>query len=227
MDLSRLKSYHGYQSSIIPFSSGYYIYLASWDRTPTNFSSFSNLWVITPEDHRILFADPSSSSRIVCIYHEFQEIFGAAISLEWFSDEHLMVRCASVDGDHEINMELFLKETRSSRLLAALASSPPNPLMVSKPMVTISNLLANLLVTKGGMKMVGNTETGQPFYHGATDRLMIVQKGSTIMDGKDLGDISRPTWPVEFGDAIPIFQPVIKLGTLYIPYEKDMLVDGE
>jgi hypothetical protein len=43
------------------------------------------------------------------------------------------------------------------------------------------------------------------------------------LNGEDLGDVSSPTWPVEFGDAVPFVQPVIKLGTLYIPYEQEMM----
>jgi hypothetical protein len=74
--------------------------------------------------------------------------------------------------------------------------------------------------------MVGNTETGQPFYNGAIDKLMIVQKGSAIMNSKDLGNVSKPTWSVEFGNAVPFLQSVIKLGSLYIPYEENMLVNG-
>jgi hypothetical protein len=150
MDLSSLKPYHGYQSSFIPFTSGYYLYLASWDRTPTSFFAFSNVWVITPEDRRILFADPPDSSEIVCLYHDFHEIYGASISLDWASENHLRVQCASLNGDHELNAEFYVHETLSSRLLLALASSPPTPFRVSKPMVAISNFLLNLLVTKGG-----------------------------------------------------------------------------
>ena len=226
MDPSSLKAYHGYQSSLIPFSSGYYLYLASWDSTPTDFSSFANLWVITPEDKRILFADPPASSAIVCIYHDFHEIYGASIALDWASEDHLLVRCASLDGDHELNVELYLRETRSSRLLVALASSPPNRFVLSKPVAAISNFLVNLLVTKGGMTLTGKTETGQPFYHGASDRVMLVKNGSATLNDEDLGNVSSPTWPVEFGDAIPSVQPALKLGTLYIPYEKGMLEDS-
>jgi hypothetical protein len=223
MDLSSLKAYHGYQSSFIPFSSGYYLYLASWDGTPTDFSSFSNVWVITPEDKRILFSDPPASSEIVCIYHDFHEIYGASISLDWVSGDHLLVQCASLDGDHELRIEFRVHETLASRLLVALAGSPPTRFMVSKPMVAVSNFLVNVLIARGGSAMVGKTETGQPFYHGAADRVMLVKKGSATMNGKDLGHVSSPTWPVEFGDAVPFFRPAIKLGTLYIPYEKGML----
>lgn len=223
MDISVLKAYHGYQSSIIPFSSAYYFYLASWDSTPTRYSSFSNIWVVTPEDKRILLADPPASSEIVCIYHLFHEIYGASISLEWASENQLLVQCASIDGQHELKAEFFLKENLASRLLVALVSSRPTQFMVSKPVVALSNFLLNVLVTKGGAMMFGKTETGKPFYNGSADRLMLVEKGSAMMDGKDLGEVSKPAWPVKFGDAIPYVQPVIKLGTLYIPFTEELL----
>jgi hypothetical protein len=60
-------------------------------------------------------------------------------------------------------------------------------------MVAISNFLLNLLVTKGGAIMVGKTETGQPYYVGEADRLMLVEKGSATMNGVDLGEVSSPT----------------------------------
>jgi len=226
MDLSKLKAFHGYQSSLIPFSSAYYLYLASWDSTPTSFSSFSNIWVVTPEDKRILFADPPASSEIVCIYHDFHEIYSASISLDWVSENHLLVQCASLNGDHELNAEFYLHETLSGRLFGALPSGPPTRFMVSNPMVATLNFLVNLLVTRGGSTVFGKTETGQPFFTGSADRLMIVKKGFATMDGKDLGEVSSPTWPIEFGDAGPSIQPVIKLGTLYIPYEEEMLEDN-
>jgi len=222
MDLSRLKPYHGYQSSFIPFSSGYYLYLASWDSTPTRFPSFSNLWVIRPDDHRILFADPAESSQIVCIYHKFDEIFGASISLDWSSQNDLQVQCVSDDGSYSINMELELRTTRASRLLVALGGGPPNPITVSKPVSALLNFMVNLLVAKGGMRIVGKTETGQPFYNGATERLMLVQRGSAVSNAKELGHVTSPTWPVEFGDSVSSVQAVLKLGTLFIPYEEEL-----
>jgi hypothetical protein len=226
MDLSLLKPYHGYQSSFIPLSSGYYLYLASWDSTPTLFPSFSNLWVITPEDKRMLFADPPASSEIVCIYHDFDEINAAAISLDWASEDHLRVQCASLDGKHEVGIEFLLHETVASRLLVSVAGGPPTRFMVSKPMVAVSNFLVNMLIARGGSRLVGKTETGQSFYHGASERVMLVKKGSAAMNGRDLGEVSSPTWPIKFGDAVPFAQPVIKLGTLYIPYEEEMLEGG-
>lgn len=223
MDPSILKAFHGYQSSFIPFSSAYYLYLCRWDSTPTSFSSFSNIWVVTPEDNRILFADPLDSRDIPCIYHDFHEVYGASITLDWASENHLLVQCASDTGDQELNFELAVRETLSSRLIAALAPSRPTRFTVSRTMIALANFLMNLLVTKGGTTMSGMTETGQPFYVGASERLMLIERGSATVNGMDLGDVSSPTWPVEFGDFVPCVQPVIRLGTLYIPYEEDTL----
>ena len=213
MDLSTLKPFHGYQSSIIPFSNSYYFYLVSWDGTPTDFSSFSNVWVVTPEDKRILFADPPASSEIVCIYHDFHEIYGASISLDWASEDQLQVQCVSLNGDHELKVVFYLHEKLSSRLLIALASSPPTRFRISKPMVAISNFLVNLFVSKGGSVILGKTETGQPFYYGSAERLFHIIKGSATLNGEDLGEVSSPTWPVEFGDAVPFVHSVIRLGS--------------
>jgi hypothetical protein len=223
MNIPLFKKYHGYQSSIIPFSSGYYLYLASWDSTPTHFTSYTNLWLITPEDKRMLFSDPPASSPIVCLYHDFHEIHPTSISLDWASENHLQVECASQDGDHEFKIEFLLHETLASRFLIALASSPPTRLTVSKPWVAISNFLVDLFITGGGSATCGKTETGMSFYVAEADRVMLIKEGSAVYNGKDLGTVSKPTWPIEFGDAVPSVRAVIRLGNLYMPFEKDML----
>lgn len=227
MDISSLKPFHGYQSSITPLTSGYYVYLASWDQTPTKIPLFSNVWLITPEDTRILFADPPACSEIVCLYHDFHEIYDASIMLNWISEDQLTVDCKSLDGQFDLSIDYHLKETWSTRLLLALGSGPPTPFRLSKPMLEISNFLVNSLVSKRGSILLGYTETGQPFYHGDTDRLFIVTGGTMSLNGENIGTFTHPTWRVEFGDAVPYFNPVLKLGTLFIPFEQDMLEEGE
>jgi hypothetical protein len=226
MDLPNLRAFYGSQSSLIPFTSNYYLYFTRWDSTPTPFSPYANIWVITPENRRILFADPPASIEIACIYHNFDEVHGEAISLDWLPENHLQIHCESHDGEYELSVDFHLYETLSSRLLVAIASSPPTRFMVSKPMTALSNLLVNFLVTKGGLTVVGKTETGQPFYTGKADRLMLIKEGSATMNGRDLGDVSSPTWPIEFGDVIPPVRSVIRLGTLYLPYDEEMLKES-
>ncbi len=226
MKLSDLKRFHGYQSSFIPFASGHYFYLASWDATPTSLSAFSNVWVVTPDNTRMLFADPSASSDIVRIYHAFDEVYGASISVQHEPDNQLRVECVSDNGKHDLGFRLTLHETLASRLITALSGSPPTRLRVSKPALAISDFLVNLLVAGQGSRMYGKTETGMPYYHGATERLLTVTSGSARLDGTELGEVCSPTWDVEFGDSVPFAHPVVKIGSLHIPYDDEMLKRG-
>ena len=223
MDISALKQFHGIQSSITALSSRYYLYLASWDKTPTEFPRFSNIWLVTPDDHRILFSDPPKSSSIVCIYHDFDEIIGSSINVNWIAEDHLQVRCNSVDDLHTLEFDFLVKETVSSKILISVASGPPTPFKVSRPMIKLSNFLVNKIIAGSGSVFVGVTETGQPFYHGDTERLYHITQGSVIYNNKDIGMVSKPTWPITFGDAVPFVKPTIKLGTLHIPFEHEML----
>jgi hypothetical protein len=223
MDITTLRPFHGYQSSIVPLAAGYYFYLASWDKTPTPFPHFTNIWLITPDNHRLLFADPPASSAIVCLYHEFDEILGAAITMTWETESHVRLRCASLDGGHKLEIDFRVQETLAAKVLLALAGGSPTPFRVSAPMLKLSDFLVNRIVAKGGSAIAGVTETGQPFYHGDTERLFQISACSAAHNGLDLGGRSRPTWPVTFGDAVPYVVPVLKVGTLYIPFAPAML----
>ena len=99
-DLSSLKPYHGYQSSIIPLSRGYYFYLASWDSTPTQFSRFSNVWLVTPENKRFLFSDPPASSEIVCICHLGGRSYQVA---NYLQNQGFKLRNSVCGGSHHKN----------------------------------------------------------------------------------------------------------------------------
>lgn len=226
MDLSALKKYHGIQSSIIPFSSQYYFYLASWDNTPTDFPQFTNIWLITPDNHRMLFSDPPDSSKIVCIYHDFDEIIASSINIDWITENHLQVRCTSLDDLHKLEVDFRVKETISAKILIAMAGGPPTPFRVSKLMIKLSDFLVNRLIATSGSAILGVTETGKPFYHGETEKLLHITQGSASYNNNGLGKVSKPTWPITFGEAVPYVKPVIKLGTLYIPFEQEMLEAG-
>lgn len=223
IDISRLRPFHGYQTSIIPLASNYYFYLASWDRNPTPFAHFSNVWLITPNDKRILFSDPPTSSAIVSIYHEFHEIYAASIAVDWITGTQVRVQCESTDGAFDLDAKFDVREPLSSRLLVAIGSGPPTPFRTSRPIIALSNFLLDSLVAKSGSMLLGRTETGQPYYHGETENLFQITGGSIVLNGEDIGPLTSPTWSLEFGDSVPFFQPVIKLGTLYLTFEQEMV----
>jgi hypothetical protein len=223
VDISRLRPFYGYQTSIIPLSSDYYFYLAHWIRNPTQFPQFSNVWLVTPEDKRILFSDPPASSDIVSIYHSFHEIYGASINVDWIQKSQLRVQCQSIDGAFDLDANFDVSDSLASRLLVAIGSGPPTPFRFSAAMNSISNFLVNTFVTKRGSVLLGRTETGQPFYHGETEFLYRVVGGSISLNGEEIGTPTHPTWSIDFGDAVPMFEPVVKLGTMYIPFEQEMV----
>jgi hypothetical protein len=223
IDIYRLRPFYGYQTSIIPLSSNHYFYLASWNKTPTQFPRFSNVWLVTPQDKRILFSDPPESSEIVSIYHDFHEIYDASITVDWIAKRQLHVNCKSLDGAYRLDANLDVHQSLASRLLVALGSGPPTPFRTSAVMVKASEFLLNSMVTKGGSVLLGRTETGQPFYHGETEYLLQVVGGSISLNGEDIGTCTSPTWSIDFGDAVPMFKPVVKLGTMYIPFEQEMV----
>ena len=225
MDPTILKPFHGIQTSLIPLSSAHYLYLCRWDKTPVDFSSFSNIWLVTPEDHHTLFVDPAGVKRIPLIYHNFHALVEASISLDWESDNHLSVKCISLSGGQGIKLDITMRETLWSRSITGLSPAKPTPFLLSKSMAAVTSLLVNFLVTKGDMTLFGVTETGQPFYAGVSEKLKLIDHGSASVNGMDLGFITSPTWPLQFGDFIPCIQPVIRWGTLFIPYEENMYLD--
>ncbi len=227
LDPDLLQPFHGYQSSIMPLDSGHYLYLASWDSTPTPFEKFSNLWLITPEDKRVLFVDPGGAASIVTLYHEFHEIQGASIGMKWTGADQIRIQCESDSAHYQLTASLVVEETYWSRLLLKLGAGPPTRMRLSQPVIRISNFLCDLLVARGNTCLLGRTETGQPFYHGETEHLYLVTAGSAVLNGRDLGSFSVPTWPLYFGDAVPFTQAVLKIGTLYIPYGGSAGVDRE
>lgn len=218
-EISEFQEFHGYQSSIIPLSNGHYFYLASLDNNPTRFARFSNVWLVTPDDRRILFSDPPESSEIVSIYHEFHEIYGASIAVERIGSERFQVRCDSQEGGYELEARFYVRQPLRSRALVAVGGGPPNAFRMSGPVLAVSSLLLNALVAKGGAILTGRTETGQPFYHADAEHLYLITEGVVRLNGEELKVVPGPGRGIEFGDSVPYGKPVIKLGTLHLLYE--------
>jgi hypothetical protein len=132
-----------------------------------------------------------------------------------------------MDAAFDLDARFDVRESLSARLLVAMGSGPPTPFRTSRPIIALSNFLLDALVAKGGSMLLGRTETGQPYYHGETENLFQISGGSIFLNGEDIGPLTSPTWSLEFGDSVPFFEPVIKLGTLYLPFEQEMIDASE
>jgi len=219
MDISQLKPYRGLHTSLIHFDSGYVFRISNWTQTPTEFGSFSNLWMVTGEDRRILFADPPASGSVVCIYHNFDDVVGARISVLQPSHSNLTMSMHALDGTL-VEMTLHLADTFPTRLLASISHSMPKSLASRDTMIRFANKLTSSWVAKGKSVTAGHTDTGQPFFVGETDLLYLIKDGNAQLNGNSLGRVCPPSRKVGFGEFEAVPQAYVIVGTLYLPYSR-------
>jgi hypothetical protein len=219
MDISQLKPYRGLHTSLIHFDSGYVFRISNWTQTPTEFGSFSNLWMVTGEDRRFLFADPPASGKVVCIYHNFDDVVGAKISVHHPSHSNLTMSMNALDGTL-VEMTLLLATTVPTRLLEGISHRTPKSLASRDPMIRLADKLTSAWVARGKSVTAGYTDTGQPFFVGKTDRLYLIKDGNALLNGDSLGSVCPPRRKVGFGEFEAVPQAYVIVGTLYLPYSR-------
>jgi hypothetical protein len=173
--------------------------------------------MVTPENYRVLFADPSSSSQVVCIYHNFDKVLGATLEFRWPTETELHIHVQAENGTY-LEMQLRLANTLATRILSAISQRTPLGLGTQDPVIWIGEHAMSLLVAKGKVSIAGKTDTGQPFFGGRTDRLMLIKDGTAKMNDERLGRVGQPRNPVAFGDFEATPQAFIMFGDLYLTY---------
>jgi hypothetical protein len=159
MDISQLLPFRGLHTSLIHFSSGYAFRISDWASTPTEYGAFSNLWMVTAEDHRILFADPAASGNVVCIYHNFNEVHGASISINRPGQTDLCLNMQAEDGA-VLEMNLYLIENLTTRFITAISRAMPTSLALRDPMIRFADILMSKYIAKGNTKRSNNLSGG-------------------------------------------------------------------
>jgi hypothetical protein len=217
MDISQLRPYSGLHSSLISFSSGHLFRISHWTATPTEFGAFSNLWMVTPQDRRVLFSDPAESERVLRIYHRFDEFSGAKISVERPAPLRLDLL---MEADDATRVELHLRLERSlvTRFLVAVSRATPLGWKSSDPSIWLLDRLVSVFIARGEFKCASKTETGQPAFSADVDDLLLVKESHATVNGASLGNLSPPTRPVAFGDFATTPQASLAIGRLYLPY---------
>ncbi len=218
MDITCLRPFSGLHSSLITFSSGHAFRISLWSATPTEFGPFSNLWMVTPDDRRVLFADPLESGPVVCNYHNFDGVVGAHIRFE--RPEPLRLHLVGLaDNGTRVEMSMVLVRTRGLRLLTALSKGLPAKQASKDPMLWLSELATAALMPGGGMRVAGHTDTGQPFFGADTEDRLLISECMAALDGASLGNLSPLDRPVAFGDFKAGSRAYLSSGRLYLAYE--------
>jgi hypothetical protein len=218
MNESLLRPFRGFLTPGLYFSSNYCLWLLNFSSTPTDLGAYSEIWLITPEDKRILYVDPEAAGPIVGTFHNFHEMVGASVAWEWSASDTLHVDMKAMD-ETTLDLHLGLGSSLGTRILNPVLKITPQALMRSRPMVAISEISLNLLLGLGGLKIAGKTETGKAFLNEA-DRLAIVKEASARLNHEDLGALTRPPKPILFGDAKVPNCAFFSFGTLNLEYAK-------
>lgn len=206
-----LHSFHGFFSPGLYFASGHGMRLYNFTSTPKDVEAFFQIWVMTPQEEKILYVDPEAANAIISTWYTFDEVVGSSISWEWPDSDTLHIDVEADDGT-TLDMRLSLGSSPATAILNAIITITPQALMRTRPMLAISGLSFNLLLGLGGVHIRGKTETGKAYVTEA-DRLAVVKEASAILNGEDLGTLTRPPQPIYFGPSRVADRPVFAFGT--------------
>jgi hypothetical protein len=216
MNKGLLRPFRGFLTPGLYFSTGYCLCLLNFDSTPTDVGSYFEIWLITPEDKRILYIDPEAAGRIVGTFHDFHEIVASNITSKWTNAGTLHVDMNAMD-ETTLDLHVQLGSSLGARILNTIIRITPRALMLTSPMIAVSEISLNLLLGLGVLKIAGKTETGKGYLNEA-DKLAVVKEASALLNGSDLGELACPPKPILFGDVKVPDRAFFSFGTLHLEY---------
>lgn len=214
VDATALEPFHGFLSPGICFASGHCIWLLHMAKTPTSIGTYDEVWVITPEEQRILYVDPVEAGPYVETYHEFDRVVGGTITWERATTDEIMVHLDAEDGT-TLDLEATLGPSTGTRLLQLVSALTPTPILRMSLGESISNLLFGLMMDANGLKVAGRTDTHEP-YRVEPDTLRMVTGASAVLNHEDLGEVQPPDRLIGFGDAIVPDEAFVSFGELFL-----------
>ena len=195
----------------ICFESGHCFWLLDFATTPTQFGSYTEFWIVTPDGERVLYTDPGEATEEVLAYHEFDRTVGADVRHER-RPGGFEVAMEATDGT-AIELRGSTDQSLGTRVLNAVIGLTPDPILRSGLGTTISTASMNALLDVNGLNVAGRTETERRYRLDA-DRLALIADASATLDGQDLGAVRPPSRPIEFGDAKTTGDALYVPGTL-------------
>lgn len=213
IDSGTLEPFPGLFIPGICFESGHCIWLLEFSSTPTEFDSYTELWLITPDGDRVLYTDPRAAGTEVTKYHEFDRTEGADIVTD-NSRSRVDVTMDAADGT-TIDVSGTVGQTPGTRILNAVIAVTPARILRSRFGAAVSTLSVNLLTDANGLEVAGATETGRRYRLDA-ERMARITDASASLDGSDLGELQPPSRPIEFGDATTTGDALSVAGVLHL-----------
>lgn len=190
-----LQPFSGRVLTGICFETGYSIWLYDFNSTPTDFDSYRELWVVEPDDSRILYYDTEGANAEIARYHDWDRAVRADMEWKW-TDAHIDIH---VEGSDVSTVVLTgeVGESVMSRLLSLAQRYLPGP--------------------AHERMFMARTET-EALGHLKTRKVAVVTEATANFDGSSLGSVSPPDRPITFGEVRAQRQPLIYVGDLLLEY---------
>lgn len=191
----RLQAFSGRVLTGICFESGHSLWLYDFESTPTDLGDYRELWVVEPDDTRILYYDTEGADREVARFHDADRSVLAEMEWVW-TDDRIDIRVEDSDGT-TIELAGDVGTSVMSRLLTLGQRYLPGPLHE---------------------RFFGaHTETGR-FGHLRSRRVDVVTEATARINGTSLGAVQPPPRPITFGEVSAERQPLVFVGDLLLEY---------
>lgn len=209
-----MRPFHGYMVTGMSFSSGHALFLINFSSTPVAVPAYSEIWLVTPSDERVLLVDPEPAGPIVARYHDFARILGSRTQWRWPAPDTLQVDARASDGT-SLAVEVKLRSNVATGALNTILKVSPRAVMRTAPMMAVSYWSMNLMLGLDDLRIGGKTETGRR-YRSEVDRLALVGSATARLNGADLGALGPPSRPIRFGDINFGRRAICTFGDLYL-----------
>lgn len=117
--------------------------------------------------------------------------------------------------DTTLQLRADLGSSTGTRVLNAISALTPRAVLRTSIGQRLSNLSLKTVMDSNGLKIVGITESQEP-YRFEADPLWAVRDASATVNGEDLGECWPPDRPIDFGDAKTPDEPFVAASDVHL-----------
>ena len=175
--------FSGYVVMSLPFASGDVLALRRWPAASIG-SAYTSVWHRSPEGTWTFYSDaPDDVSCPRYFSAALEKTVVTDIELSWPSARTLAIR---IGGDAQLEWEMTLAATSTTRLLNAMGSAIPEPLWRQRWLLELMGRMAGPMLRAGRIQLHGHTPNHQWFL---ANPLLIwtIARSRASLRGRDFG----------------------------------------
>jgi len=187
--------FHGRILPGLCFDNGHSLWIYDFESTPTGLGGYRELWIVEPDDRRILHYDIEGAEVEIARFHDWDVAVHSEMNWDWTADR-IDIHVSGGDGT-TVDLTATVGESMTSRLLTVAQRTLPGMLHE---------------------RVFGaHTETGA-WGHLETPTVRVVTEARASIDGTNLGPVCSPPREIAFGEVRARRQPFVYVGDLLLEY---------